>query len=360
MLEQLGIENFKAFSRMTIDLRPLTVLTGLNSAGKSTIIQALLLADLAENGDGPSVPLNGPHGLALGEAADVLHSGATDEMITVTRRSGDSEARLVLRVPDDRSVHLFRQVLDGPPDGRVPLDTYLCAERLGPRDLLDVTASAEGRLRVGHQGQFAAHVLAQHERNPVAGVLLHPTTQDRDAITIGGQAGRWLSAMTRPISVEATWLPNTNAAMVRFREPGDLLSSALRPANVGFGISYALPVCVAGLTARAGHLFIVENPEAHLHPAGQSEMGRFLVRLAGAGVQTLVETHSDHVVNGIRLALAEGDILSAEDAVIHYFGAGANSVIEVLGGGRLSDWPPGFFDQGEIDLAKLARLRGGR
>lgn len=158
--------------------------------------------------------------------------------------------------------------------------------------------------------------------------------------------------------IDATWLPNTNAAMVRFREPDDPLALALRPANVGFGLSYALPVCVAGLTAQPGHLFIVENPEAHLHPAGQSATGRFLARLAGVGVQTIVETHSDHVINGMRLALAEEGVLPVDDAIIHYFGVTERFVIKMSGGGRLSDWPQGFFDQGDIDLASLARLRG--
>src|SRR5262245_33804478 len=46
---------------------------------------------------------------------------------------------------------------------------------------------------------------------------------------------------------------------------------------------------------------MVENPEAHLHPAGQSRLGRFLARVAGSGGQVVVETHSDHVINGIRL-----------------------------------------------------------
>lgn len=60
---------------------------------------------------------------------------------------------------------------------------------------------------------------------------------------------------------------------------------------MGFGLSYALPIVVGGLVAAKDGLLIVENPEAHLHPQGQSNMGQFLAWLAGKGVQVIVETH---------------------------------------------------------------------
>ena len=60
MIEALRVENFKAFRSAEFDFRPLTVLTGLNSTGKSTVIQALLLTQLAIELNGQRVPLNGP------------------------------------------------------------------------------------------------------------------------------------------------------------------------------------------------------------------------------------------------------------------------------------------------------------
>jgi predicted ATPase len=93
----------------------------------------------------------------------------------------------------------------------------------------------------------------------------------------------------------------------------------VRPTNMGFGVSYALPIVLGALTAANGGLIIIENPEAHLHPAGQSQMGIFLARMASAGVQVIAETHSDHVLNGVRRAIGEG-VLSSEDAIVHFFG----------------------------------------
>ena len=106
-------------------------------------------------------------------------------------------------------------------------------------------------------------------------------------------------------------------------------------------------------------MFIVENPEAHLHPAGQSEIGRFLVRLAATGVQVVIETHSDHVFNGIRLAVTGEGLLAAKDVAIHFLGPDESEGTEISLGntGALDVWPSGFFDRAEHDLAALSRIR---
>jgi predicted ATPase len=104
-------------------------------------------------------------------------------------------------------------------------------------------------------------------------------------------------------------------------------------------------------------MLLVENPEAHLHPAGQSKLGRFLARVAGSGVQVVMETHSDHVLNGARLAVANDRTLRARDMLVHYFGESQTSVISVNEKGELDHWPMGFFDQIENDLGGLARAR---
>ncbi len=363
MIEGLRIIDFKIFDDLALDLRALTVLTGLNSAGKSTVIQALLLTELARDVEGPHTPLDAEHGLALGEASDVLFSEAADSTISIVRVIDGRPYRTDFTVPDDRSVYLRRDRSEHPaaPEIRMPVDTYLSAERLGPRDLLEVSTLDDGRLRVSHQGQFTAHVLAQRERDQIAEGMRHPATVEQDhSITLGGQVGLWLFVY-RPACPGERYLgiQGTNAAMIRFREPG-ALTPWLRPANVGFGLSYALPICVAALAARRRSVFIVENPEAHLHPAGQSAMGRFLARLASSGVQTIVETHSDHLINGIRLGIAEERTLPANEAVLHYFGVEGRTAIDVTESGALSSWPQGFFDQSERDLASLAGLRRRR
>ncbi len=123
-----------------------------------------------------------------------------------------------------------------------------------------------------------------------------------------------------------------------------------------------LPVVVAALSCDVEGLLLVENPEAHLHPAGQAKMGRFLGQVAAAGVQVVVETHSDHVLNGVRRAVKDG-MLQASGVALHFFRsrsdaaeAGTSQVIspEIDEEGNIDEWPEGFFDQFDKDMSYLA------
>lgn len=356
MIERLSVRNFKALRDASFAMRPLTIVTGPNSSGKSTLLQALLLSRAASEGDGADVPLNGGRfALGLGEAAELLNEAAEVNEIQIEVSSFGAANTWTLVVEEDRSTSL--RILNRPQDGgsTAPF-TYLSAERLGPRDLQEVPSRTTTFGDVGPRGEYSAHVLATHERQRVDTSLIHEATKATGAgVTLGGQAGLWLSEIVSPTALSATWLSGTNAATVRFRPPGSI-EGWRRPANVGFGFSYALPIVVAGLSLPRGSTLVVENPEAHLHPAGQSAMGRFLARLHSAGVQCLIETHSDHVVNGIRKAVASR-VVGAEEVVIHFLGAPAADPILLTPTGGLSEWPRGFFDQSTTDLAELSRAR---
>jgi predicted ATPase len=102
---------------------------------------------------------------------------------------------------------------------------------------------------------------------------------------------------------------------------------------------------------------LIENPEAHLHPEGQLVMGDLLARASAAGVQVIVETHSDHVLNGIRLAVKRGT-LKATDTGFRFFqrnDVGAAEIKKPTIGqdGMLSEWPSGFFTQWDDALVQL-------
>jgi len=129
-----------------------------------------------------------------------------------------------------------------------------------------------------------------------------------------------------------------------------------RPTNVGFGLTYVLPVIIACLTAQPGAMILLENPEAHIHPRGQSAMARLTCAAAAIGAQLVVETHSDHILNGVRLSVKR-EILPAERVVLHYFRReddGIHVVSPIMGAdGMLSEWPPGFFDEWDRSLDQL-------
>jgi predicted ATPase len=138
------------------------------------------------------------------------------------------------------------------------------------------------------------------------------------------------------------------------------LSNPYRATNVGFGISYTLPIIVAILASEPETLILLENPEAHLHPKGQAKMGELLSLAASCGIQIVVETHSDHILNGIRLAVHSRK-LDSNDVQLHYFQREemrGESNIEVISpridrNGRIDKWPDGFFDEWDKSLEAL-------
>lgn len=369
MIASLQIERFKCFEQAFLEMRPLTILTGINGGGKSTVLQSLILSRLASTSPGRAIRLNGPYDLSLGTAADVLRRSASESVIAVALgdRSMSAEWRYQFAVPEAEDALYLNAT--SVPYGPVPGVgnaaggfTYLCAERLGPRDVLAVSAQEPDDIGVGVHGEFTAQVLALREtravnaRRAVRDVLQHP---DVNSSLVRLQAEAWASDIIRPVRITAQLATGIMASTIRFQET-DQYAEMIRPANAGFGVSYALPIIVAGLLTLPGDMLLIENPEAHLHPAGQSKLGRFLATVAGAGSQVLVETHSDHVLNGARLAVAQVRSLAASDMIVHYFDHDGMTAINVNDRGELSHWPQGFFDQIEADLGGLARARQRR
>ena len=128
-----------------------------------------------------------------------------------------------------------------------------------------------------------------------------------------------------------------------------------KPTNVGFGYSYALPILIAGLTARKGTILVVENPEAHLHPSAQSMITKFLCLVANCGVQVFVETHSEHILNALRVMVVQKNV-KPQDINVMYFDSGLDNYFESITieeNGKLDHWPVNFFDQAEKDLNVL-------
>jgi predicted ATPase len=171
----------------------------------------------------------------------------------------------------------------------------------------------------------------------------------------------WMGEFSPGIRIEASMDPDSDAAVLRYRfEAKRGVSNSFRPTNVGFGISYTLPVVVALLASKPGDLLLLEGPEAHLHPRGQSKLGELMARVASAGVQIIAETHSDHIVNGVRVAVHNG-IIPAPDARFLYFqwdptkedGATAVETLMMDDDGRIERWPEGFFDEMDKSLEAL-------
>jgi predicted ATPase len=140
--------------------------------------------------------------------------------------------------------------------------------------------------------------------------------------------------------------------------------------HVGTGVSQVLPLLVMCLLAPMDSTLIIEQPELHLHPAVQTRLGDFFLAMALSGKQCLIETHSEYLINRLRLrlALAQDDSLNAllKTYFVEKIGL-ESSFREVLVNeyGAIKDWPEGFFDQSQseaeaIIMASMSKRKARR
>ena len=242
---------------------------------------------------------------------------------------------------------------------------YLSAERLGPqsfykRDTYSVESRKQLSNKKGH-GENIAHFLDYYgNKIQVQDSLKHPSCKDS---SLRAQVDAWLSEITRQSFVNIKDLGDSFQILFRFSEDG---SEIFKAENVGFGLSYSLPIVAALLAAETDSLILIENPEAHLHPKGQSKLAQLMALAAQAGVQIIAETHSDHVVNGVLVATkrfkTENIGISNENISIYYIDkiaeeqgheAAHATFIPVSEDGRIRNAPNGFFDQSAADRRYL-------
>lgn len=366
MENELLIVGFKCFDEQAVLFKRLTVLAGGNSVGKSSVVQSLLLLRLAyekRKAGIDKIPLNGEYALRLGNSFDVIArqtSASGGTMIIQFTHQGEYKGAEFLADEKEAQVFLTTDDTYGNVEagGAHPITRenfhYLNAERLGPRSVYQV--SDIGR-SVGSQGEHTIALLSSSAANTpeydVAAAKMYPETKSPRLLS---QAGFWMNDVIPGIEISPKKILETNQAIVQY--------GGAMPFNVGFGISYVLPIVVSGLIAQKGDMLIVENPEAHLHPSGQSRIGRFLAVVAAAGVEVVVETHSEHVINGIRVAALKEQILPSQVS-INFFSAAdgpetSQPVIRNLSLNENADldyWPKGFFDQQQEDIAQIFKLR---
>jgi predicted ATPase len=207
---------------------------------------------------------------------------------------------------------------------------------------------------IGSEGQYAPWWYAEHSDDEIEEGRRHPK---ESASTLRRQLDAYLDDLFPGASANADPIDRTSLVRIGFRT--GRTSDWVRPANVGYGVIYAFPLLVAVLLAHKNQTIVIDSPEAHLHPKAQSRLGQTLARMASAGVQVLVESHSDHVLNGVRLAV-RGRLISENDVKVHFFRGvredGAHGVVTPAldSEGNIDAWPDGFFDQSELDLAVLA------
>lgn len=362
-MNRLVLENFKAFRSLDLPLGHLTLLSGLNSAGKSSILQAIALmrqsndARMLGASDGQRWLLNGPLS-QLGTARDVFFEAGESPSISVQLGEGfepfqvsinDLDADVLYGQPSESPESL--PVLCGP-------FNYLRADRISP-DLIYPRSYQEvvERSSLGSRGEYTVHFLQHFQDHRVQNTAL---VEPEAGSSLLSQVMHWMGLIAPGVRIEPSYIKGTDFVQVRFgfgASAGLAGSEAYRPTHVGFGLTYTLPIIVALLGTPPGGTLLLENPEAHVHPRGQAALGAMMARGARGGLRIIVETHSDHVLNGVRLACKDG-VIAPDDVWVHFFRriSAHDVVVEspiIDRTGRLSRWPNGFFDQWDRDLDRL-------
>ena len=328
MIQRVDLNGFKSFGDTSIELKKLTMLTGLNSSGKSSVIQAIEMAETYRRTGGRSFLLN-KHGSEKeltnksynGFEIDVVSDGCTVHLDTDAGKSA---------IQGEMTDNIF----------------YLEAGRIGGANSIEIYSEDS---EIGSRGENVIKCIDAHWDDVLPQHIHHPESEG-DTFLFNLKA--WLNIIS----------PNVKFDYKVNELSDDSYSTynGFRTSNVGFGLSYTLPVIAMLLRATLlpGSVVLLENPEAHLHPKGQTEMGKLIACAVKAGVQVIVETHSDHLFDGIRI-FAKEDGHFSKDFIGYWFELDAESITQwenilINDAGQLSkEAPQGFCDQFEINAMQL-------
>lgn len=203
---------------------------------------------------------------------------------------------------------------------------------------------------VGPRGEFTAAVLSLNERTIVE--YYFPDEDRKDALefelrtaSLPTAVGQWLAYLGVADDVFVSEKGSLGYEL-KVKTQTDQVHRDLT--NVGVGVSQILPVVITILLASSGSTVLLEQPELHLHPRVQSRLCDFFLAASHQGKQVIVETHSEHIIERLRLRVVQdkSDSINGNSA-IYFFDNGIDFAkqIEISSYGAVIDWPLGFFDE---------------
>lgn len=128
--------------------------------------------------------------------------------------------------------------------------------------------------------------------------------------------------------------------------------------HVGVGVSQVLPIVVMALLAEDDDILIFEQPELHLHPKVQSRMADFFIAISQQNKQCLIETHSEYIINRLRLRIVQSrnDDIRNRSGILFAEKKGRTSIfrsVDITSFGSIIDWPKDFFDQTDTEVENI-------
>lgn len=364
MINKIKIRNFKSIKAADVSVSNLNLLMGLNGMGKSSFIQTLLLLMQSDKLEERIIDLNGI--LAqIGQGRDALYQYAEEEAVIFELTfdgypkfywkfayQKDKEKLTAENGYTKEQMIFFRK-------STKPFQ-YIRVDRIGPKDIYEASSVVVAdKKQLGLLGEYAAYFINVFGQEfEVNEKLRHPNANSNNLVS---QINAWMNEVSPGISLNTKYVPEVNKVILDYQF--DLINdktNSFRPKNVGFGISYVLPIVLALLTAEDGKTIVIENPESHIHPRGQAELGKLISLAASIGTQLFVETHSDHILNGIRVAVKENLVDKSKVNVLYFEKTTTEkeqftkiSPIKVDDKGELSDYPENMIDEWSNQLLKL-------
>ncbi len=337
MIKKVQITGFKSFDDAKLDLKNFTLLAGQNSRGKTTVIQAIFA--MLQNGKNP---FRGEY-MNIGKPSELQNAIVGSREIKLSMKYEHCG-----KVKERTKIISQNQITEsGNTDDKIRV-IYCSAERIGVEDTYEKYLGDE--ILIGKNCEYVFHYLNAHDEE-LLDIEKDFIFDGESKLTFGGQVDDWLNRIMG-YRVKAREIEKTEFIQVLYTNEN--IPFGMRPKNVGTGVTYITEIVVAALSCSIGDLLIIENPEIHLHPSGQAELVKFLAFLAQYGVQVIVETHSDHIYNGIRKSIRLDEI-DSENVSIYFFKQAENGcnmpiMIPVNDEGKALVRTKGLFDQTNEDL----------
>lgn len=346
----IHVKGFKCFTNHSFELNKLTLLTGANASGKSSVVQALLLLKSASESDEPNSLLSledSRYAFDFGKPDTLINNEWKEDEVSISLSNGVAIGFDGGEQENDRKLLVGIEDLDGLKSVFEDGMTYFTAERQGPRYEYALKKGEDNSC--GCRGENTGNVISDNWNTKIDGSRLFRSKEGESLFTIA--LDEWVDYIFPGVTIKVQ-PAGAQTYQIIIRE--SYHNFPTEAPNIGFGISYALPILVGALLSKKDGWLVVENPEAHIHAKAQSNMGYFLGMMAAAGLRVVVETHSEHVVNGVRRAAIVSKRLQAEDVNIYFFkGKSESELITIDEAGNLSDFPVDFFDQSRQDMMEI-------
>ena len=342
LIKSLGLKNFKCFEKLAVEFAPITLLTGANSSGKSSLINAILAVLQTEQFPFYLSP-NGRY-VNMGSYEEIVFGGnikaGFDIFIEFNDVDDTFDTSWYLNyrngLPSLANVHDIDPSYQ--PKKLDEFFNYIGSFRQPPERTYYQKAKAQSRIDTDGAG-YIDQIIEWEETNP---------NKLRELISV-------MQKLDLVFDIQSAKLKGGRFD-INVKAQSKASFSSLT--DVGFGISQFLPTIVADLQLPDLSCLAISQPEIHLHPPVQAQFGNYIAsQIQRTDKQYIIETHSEYLLNRIRLLLVNGELKPTDIRVLYFENDGVKSTVhdvEFTTDGQIRGAPQGFFDTYGLDVMDIA------